>query len=66
MLAFYAIEYCDINDILYLNDNINKDECMNMDPILLLKKIKIDINDEFFTEKVAYAIRKFVDKNKQR
>lgn len=66
MFAFYAIEYCDINDILYLNDNINKIEFMNQDPIILLKKLGIDLNEEYFVEKVASAIRKFVDKNKQR
>lgn len=66
MFAFYAIEYCDINDILYLNDNINTIEFMSKDPIILLKQIGIDLNEEHFIEKVAYAIRKFVDKNKQR
>lgn len=66
IFAFYASEYCDINDILYLNDNINTIEFMTKDPILLLKNIGIDVNESYFIEKVASAIRKFVDKNKQR
>lgn len=47
ILAFYAYEYCELDDILYLNDHINDDKYENCDLIEILKTIGITYDNEF-------------------
>lgn len=65
ILAFYAIDNCDIMNIISLNDKINSMEYVNMDVYEILNKIGINLNDESFILKTSDSIKKFV-KNIQR
>ena len=65
ILAFYAIDNCDINDIILVNDKINSTKYLCMDIHEILNKIGINLNDEDFILKTSDSIKKFV-KNIQR
>lgn len=66
MMAFYATYYCDINDLVNLNDNINSTTFRKMNILEIIGKLGIDLNDEFFIQDTAQSIKIFVKNIKKR
>ena len=58
-LAFYARKNCTLQDILWLNDNINDE----LDDVTgLLEKINIDVKDSTFKDSVKESIYEYLQK----
>ncbi len=65
-MAFFALENCNFEDIVYLNSIINNKEFETIDILYLLNKLGIDLNDELFVDKVFSSIYRFLGNNKVR
>ena len=52
LLAYYALEYCNFEDIVSLNEKINTDEYADMNIVDLLSLIKIDLNSDFLFKSI--------------
>jgi len=61
-LAIYAYQYCDFNDIVYLNNHINEYNDKSIFDICL--SIGIDLKDEYFSQKLFNSIEEYI-RNKQ-
>lgn len=66
VLAFYAIEECELSTMIYLNDNINSYAFSMLNSVDLLNRIGINLNDKFFIDKVVASMYKFIHNGKQR
>lgn len=62
ILAFYAIKYCKIEDIVYLNDHINDEKYAYMDIYEILLSIGIDLNSQHFNENTFVGMEEFINK----
>jgi len=62
LLAFYAREYCEIEDIIYLNDHINDDNLGKLKMVDLLKRIGVDIKSSDFIAKSLEGIDNYIKK----
>jgi hypothetical protein len=62
LLAYYARKYCDMKDIVYLNDHINDEEYKSKNMYEILLTIGIDLDDENFKDKVLISIEEYINK----
>lgn len=63
LLAYYAIENCDINKITYLNDHINDEKYKGMATLAdVLKTIDINLNDPNINEKLLKSLENGLNK----
>ena len=58
MWAFYAINNCDIHDVIYINDHINDD---NMTFEICMKKMKIEYDNQDIYEEILEYINKYFE-----
>lgn len=56
ILAFYARDYCYMDDIIYMNDHINDNGNDNYDILDCLKKMGIDLNQDYLMDKAFEGI----------
>jgi len=61
LIAFYAKDYCKLEDIVNLNNHIN-DDIGNMDTIQVLRKIGINVSSEEFLNKALESIEVYIKK----
>lgn len=61
IFAFYAIKYCKMKDIVYLNDHINDEKYAHMSVYEILLSIGIDLNSAHFNENTFVGIEEFIN-----
>lgn len=61
IIAYYSIKYCNMKDIIYLNNHINDYNMANTDVLDLLRSIGIDLTDANFLNRTFTSIDEYIN-----